>query len=66
MSEDNRRRCWYCEVGILIWGADHDAENDEHLIVTNLSCSSCGASDARECSQKVHPIACAARGALVA
>lgn len=42
-QQDNRRRCWYCEEGILIWGADHDAENDEHLIVTNLSCSSCNA-----------------------
>ena len=30
MSEnDNRRRCWYCEDGILIWGADHDCEPDE-------------------------------------
>ena len=43
MSEDNRRRCWHCEDGILIWGGDHDAENDEHLIVTNLSCSKCNA-----------------------
>jgi hypothetical protein len=46
MSEeknDNRRRCWYCQDGILIWGADHDAEDEEHLIVTNLSCSSCNA-----------------------
>ena len=46
MSEeknDNRRRCWYCQDGILLWGADHDAEDEEHLIVTNLSCSSCNA-----------------------
>lgn len=42
-KKDNRRRCWYCEDGVLIWGADHDAENEEHLIVTNLSCSSCNA-----------------------
>jgi len=44
MSEDNRRRCWYCEDGILIWGGDHDCEpEDDHLIRTNLSCSDCGA-----------------------
>jgi hypothetical protein len=43
MSEDNRRKCWHCEDGILIWGGDHDAEHEEHLIVTNLSCSECGA-----------------------
>ena len=42
-KNDNRRRCWHCEDGILIWGADHDADNDEHLIVTNLSCNQCGA-----------------------
>lgn len=42
-KKDNRRRCWYCEDGFLIWGADHDAEDEEHLIVTNLSCSSCNA-----------------------
>ena len=45
MSEnDNRRRCWYCEDGILIWGADHDCEpGDDHAFVTNLSCASCNA-----------------------
>jgi len=44
MSEDNRRRCWYCEDGILIWGGDDDCEpEDDHLIRTKLSCSDCGA-----------------------
>lgn len=45
MSEnDNRRRCWYCVTGLLIWGGDHDCEEeDDHLIRTNLSCESCGA-----------------------
>jgi hypothetical protein len=42
-ENDNRRKCWHCEDGILIWGGDNDADNDEHLIVTNLSCGECGA-----------------------
>lgn len=38
------RRCWYCVNGKLIWGGDHDCdEHDDHLIVTNLTCESCGA-----------------------
>lgn len=23
-ESDNRRKCWYCEDGILIWSGDHD------------------------------------------
>lgn len=43
-ENDNRRKCWYCEDGILIWGGDHDCEpEDDHLIQTNLSCNSCNA-----------------------
>ena len=35
--------CWACNHE-LIWGGDHDAEEDsEHLIVTNLSCPNCNA-----------------------
>ena len=36
-------KCYNCETK-LIWGGDHDCEDDEeHEIVTNLSCPSCGA-----------------------
>ena len=35
-------RCWHCKTE-LIWGADHDLEdNDEFIMVTNLSCPNCG------------------------
>ena len=38
--------CWHCGTE-LIWGGDHDCEEDEeheeHDIVTNLSCPNCGA-----------------------
>ena len=33
-------KCWCCG-GQLIQGGDHDAENDEHLIVSNFSCMDC-------------------------
>ena len=34
-------KCWHCDVD-LIWGGDHDCEDDEdHSIVTNLSCPKC-------------------------
>ena len=35
----------YCCGAELIWGGDHDDEDDEgrELIVTNLSCSECDA-----------------------
>jgi len=34
--------CWHCNHK-LIWGGDHDIEeeNEEFLIVTNLSCPEC-------------------------
>ena len=36
-------RCYNCGTE-LIWGGDHDCEDDEeHAIVTNLSCPNCGA-----------------------
>jgi len=36
-------KCWHCNTE-LIWGGDHDCEdNDEYLIVTNLSCPKCNA-----------------------
>lgn len=35
--------CWACNTE-LIWGGDHDTEDDEeHSIVTNLSCPKCEA-----------------------
>jgi len=34
--------CWHCNSE-LIWGGDHDIsdENEEYVIVTNLSCPKC-------------------------
>jgi len=33
--------CWHCNHE-LIWGGDHDIEDDEDFaIVTNLSCPNC-------------------------
>jgi len=35
--------CYNCGTE-LIWGGDHDSEDDEeHAIVSNLSCPDCGA-----------------------
>ncbi len=35
--------CWACNTE-LIWGGDHDTEDDEeHSLVTNLSCPKCEA-----------------------
>ena len=38
----NNMKCWHCDEE-LIWGGDHDIEeeNEEYMIVTNLSCPSC-------------------------
>ena len=34
-------KCWHCKKE-LIWGGDHDMEDDEDYdIVTNLSCPKC-------------------------
>jgi DNA-directed RNA polymerase subunit RPC12/RpoP len=37
-------KCWHCNSE-LIWGGDHDVEDDEgnKLIETNLSCPKCEA-----------------------
>ena len=37
-------KCYVCN-NELIWGGDHDLEeeNEHHTIVTNLSCPSCNA-----------------------
>ena len=36
-------KCWVCGTE-LTWGGDHDLEDDEeHTIVTNLSCPQCEA-----------------------
>jgi RNase P subunit RPR2 len=36
-------KCYNCQTE-LIWGGDHDCEEDEdHAIVTNLSCPECDA-----------------------
>jgi len=33
--------CWHCSTE-LIWGGDHDTEDNEHYdIVSNLSCPKC-------------------------
>ena len=32
--------CWHCNTK-LIWGGDHDIEEGEYSIVTNLSCPNC-------------------------
>lgn len=35
--------CWHCSTE-LIWGGDHDIEedeNEEYSVVTNLSCPQC-------------------------
>jgi hypothetical protein len=34
-------KCWHCNAE-LIWGGDHDIEDDEDfMMVTNLSCPTC-------------------------
>ena len=34
--------CWHCNTQ-LIWGGDHDIEEDEDYVMeTNLSCPNCG------------------------
>jgi|TARA_S200002703_G_scaffold141015_1_gene132559 hypothetical protein len=34
-------KCWHCETE-LIWGADHDVEDDDtYDMVTNLHCPKC-------------------------
>tara|TARA_R110000772_G_C12999876_1_gene408115 strand:- start:368 stop:547 length:180 start_codon:yes stop_codon:yes gene_type:complete len=43
---DTRRKlemnCWHCNTE-LIWGCDHDisGEEEEYMMVTNLSCPKC-------------------------
>ena len=33
--------CWHCQTE-LIWGGDHDLEDEEdYIMVTNLSCPKC-------------------------
>ena len=35
-------KCWHCNTE-LIWGADHNIEEDEDYVMeTNLSCPNCG------------------------
>jgi len=36
-------RCWHCNTE-LIWGGDHDVEDEEdhYLIISNFSCPGCG------------------------
>ena len=34
-------RCWACDTE-LIWGGDHDTEDDtEYSVLTNLTCPKC-------------------------
>ena len=35
--------CWACGFPNLIWGGDHDADDDVYEIETNLSCPRCDA-----------------------
>ena len=52
LNEENQKlkegmNCWSCGTK-LIWGGDHDLEEEveldnEHTIVTNLSCNNCNA-----------------------
>ena len=40
-EERKKMNCWHCN-NELIWGGDHDMEDDEDYdIVTNLSCPKC-------------------------
>ena len=32
--------CWHCKTE-LIWGGDHDIEEEDYAMVTNLSCPEC-------------------------
>tara|TARA_R110001592_G_scaffold5317_2_gene29376 strand:+ start:1548 stop:1898 length:351 start_codon:yes stop_codon:yes gene_type:complete len=42
-KEYYKMNCYSCGTE-LIWGGDHDSEDDEeHAIVSNLSCPDCGA-----------------------
>ncbi len=42
-KRSHQMTCYNCN-GNLIWGGDHDLEDDEeHTILTNLSCPSCRA-----------------------
>jgi hypothetical protein len=34
--------CWHCNTE-LIWGGDHDIEDEVYIIVSNLSCPKCNA-----------------------
>lgn len=34
--------CWHCQDE-LIWGGDHDCEdNEDYIIESNFSCNTCG------------------------
>tara|TARA_R100001594_G_scaffold18862_1_gene36970 strand:- start:406 stop:558 length:153 start_codon:yes stop_codon:yes gene_type:complete len=35
-------QCWACSAD-LIWGGDHDAEDEIFLVITNLHCPKCQA-----------------------
>lgn len=38
---DKRMLCWHCRTE-LIWGGDHDMEDDDEFVMsTNLSCPNC-------------------------
>ena len=32
--------CWHCKTE-LIWGGDHDIDDEFYVMVTNLSCPKC-------------------------
>jgi len=33
-------KCWHCNTE-LVWGGDHDSEDEEWCMETNLSCLEC-------------------------
>ena len=43
MKDDSNMNCWHCKTE-LIWGGDHDVEDEDDVysMVTNLSCPGCG------------------------
>jgi transcription elongation factor Elf1 len=39
-SQQQRFTCWHCGSE-LVWGGDHDLEQEDYDIVSNFSCMNC-------------------------
>lgn len=39
-QQQQRFNCWHCG-NELVWGGDHDLEQEDYDIVSNFSCMSC-------------------------